>query len=93
MCSMLHERMRCVFLAGCCKTIVLVDSTGTEETLEFSKPTFAAWIKGNVLKQQLSDRSKVVATWVELQEGARYFTTRSLEKQVCQSSAYVVALY
>jgi hypothetical protein len=74
----------CMCLVGPEKTVVLVDSTGTEEQWLFRKQDFDVWSHAHSLMQLLPDgRKQVVASWELLEEGGRYLTNMLLDKPVC----------
>ncbi|KAJ9518904.1 hypothetical protein QJQ45_026256 [Haematococcus lacustris] len=66
------------------KTILLVDSEGTEEQLEFSdKQDFNRWLQSNTLMLVLQNGTKrVVATWERLEDGGRPRGTDQLRGRV-----------
>lgn len=72
------------FCSGPGKTIVIVDSTGTEEVLQFgSRKGFELWSRLNILKEVQQDgKKRVVDTWEDVQDGGRYYTDRTLDKIV-----------
>ncbi|KAJ9518023.1 hypothetical protein QJQ45_004323 [Haematococcus lacustris] len=73
------------------KTILLVDSEGTEKQLEFSdKQDFNRWLQSNTLTLLLPNGTeRVVAAWERLEDGGRYFTNKTFEKRssLAQDSA------
>ena len=93
-CSMVHEVVRFILLAGDGKEIVLVDSNGTEERWFFYKRNFEMFIcTYGILKQQLPvGVLLVIGAWEHLEEGAKYLTDRLLEGQVCDAIAEAIAL-
>ncbi|KAJ9527209.1 hypothetical protein V8C86DRAFT_2889529 [Haematococcus lacustris] len=79
----------CEAFTGPGKTIVLVDSTGTEEELSFYKQDFNRWIQTNSLTQLLpTGKKQVVATWERLEDGGRYLTDRTLSKRVSDAEGF-----
>ncbi|KAJ9518008.1 hypothetical protein QJQ45_004313 [Haematococcus lacustris] len=68
---------------GPSKTILLVDSEGTERQIEFSdKQDFNKWIQSNTLMLVLpSGTKRVVAAWERLEDGGMYFTNKTFEKR------------
>ncbi|KAL6748214.1 hypothetical protein V8C86DRAFT_1182359 [Haematococcus lacustris] len=63
------------------KTILLVDSEGTEEQLRFRrKQDFNRWLHLNTLVELLPNGVKqVVAAWEHLEDGGRYFTNKTFD--------------
>ncbi|KAL6745483.1 hypothetical protein V8C86DRAFT_2977667 [Haematococcus lacustris] len=72
------------------KTILLVDSEGTEEQLSFRrKQDFDRWLHHNTLVELLPNGVKqVVAAWEDLEDGGRYFTNKTFDKRVADVEGY-----
>ncbi|KAJ9511254.1 hypothetical protein QJQ45_017152, partial [Haematococcus lacustris] len=66
------------------KSLLLVDSEGTEKELGFyDKQDFERWVQANILMKLLPDGKKqVVAASEYLEDGGSYFTNKTLDKRV-----------
>ncbi|GFH31604.1 hypothetical protein HaLaN_30679 [Haematococcus lacustris] len=75
---------RAFALTGPGKTIVIMDSTGAEEVLQFdSWKVFETWSRSNILKQLQQDGTEeVIVMWEQVQEGGMYYTDKTLDKKV-----------
>lgn len=64
--------------------VVLVDDQGNEEKLEFHhRLAFELWAATNTLTlSSKGGRRECIKTWERLQDGGRYYTSRTLEKTV-----------
>ncbi|KAJ9524872.1 hypothetical protein QJQ45_002989 [Haematococcus lacustris] len=71
-------------LTGPGKTIVIMDSTGAEEVLQFdSWKVFEIWSRSNILKQLQQDGTKeVIVMWEQVQDGGLYYTDKTLDNKV-----------
>lgn len=81
-----------LYCTGPSKSVVLVDENGTEEEVVFdNKRDFELWAADNTIRLSLADgRKKYIRRWEGLQDGGRYYTTRTLEKTVRGLNAYAV---
>ncbi|KAL6754946.1 hypothetical protein V8C86DRAFT_3027692 [Haematococcus lacustris] len=72
------------------KTIMLVDSEGTEKQLRFRrKQEFDRWLYHNTLVELLPNGTEqVVAVWEHLEDGGRYLTNTTFDKRVADVEGY-----